>query len=116
MLQGGARHLGGVDDALVEHVAVLAVECVVAGAEGQFADGRHDDGALLAGVLGDLADGRLEGAAEDADADGRITVELDLVERRDGLQQRGAAAGHETLLDRGAGRGERVLDAVLASP
>ena len=44
----------------------------------------------------------------------RITLELDLVEGGDGLEQGGATAGDEALLDRSAGRGERVLDAVLA--
>ena len=46
-------------------------------------------------------------------ADGLVALELERVERRDGLQQRGAAAGDEALLDRRAGRREGVLDAVL---
>ena len=40
-------------------------------------------------------------------------LELDLVERRDGLQERGPTAGDEALFDGRAGRRERILDAVL---
>ena len=43
----------------------------------------------------------------------RVALELDLVERRDGLQEGGAAAGDDALLDGRAGRRERILDAVL---
>ncbi len=66
-----------------------------------------------AGVVGDLAGGGLEGLAHDVDADLGVALELDLVERRDGLQEGGAAAGDEALLDGRAGRRERILDAVL---
>ena len=38
---------------------------------------------------------------------------LTLVQRGDGVDQRHAAAGDDALLDRRAGRGQRVLDAVL---
>ena len=72
-----------------------------------------DDLAGLAGVVGDLAGRRLERLAHDVDADLGVALELELVERRDGLQERGAAAGDEALLDGRAGRRERVLDAVL---
>ena len=42
-----------------------------------------------------------------------VALELELVERRDGLQEGRAAAGDDALLDGRAGRRERVLDAVL---
>ena len=57
--------------------------------------------------------GRLERLAHDVDADLGVALELDLVERRDGLQEGGATAGDEALLDGRAGRRERILDAVL---
>ena len=76
-------------------------------------DGSNDDRAFLAGVLGDLPNGRLERAADDVDADHLVAFELELVERRDGLQERRAAAGDDALLDRRAGGRERILDAVL---
>ena len=46
-------------------------------------------------------------------ADLGVAFELDLVERRDRLQERGATAGDEALLDGRTGRRERILDAVL---
>ena len=82
-------------------------------ADGLLLDGRHDDRAFLAGVLGDLADRCLQRATQDVDADRLVAFELELVERRDGLQERGAAAGDDALLDRRAGGRKRVLDAVL---
>ena len=66
-----------------------------------------------AGVVGDLAGRGLERLAHDVDADLGVALELELVERRDGLQERRAAAGDEALLDGRAGRRERILDAVL---
>ena len=72
-----------------------------------------DDLAGLAGVVGDLAGRGLEGLADDVDADLGVTLELEGVERRDRLQERGATAGDEALLDGRAGRRERILDAVL---
>ena len=72
-----------------------------------------DDLAGRAGVVGDLAGRRLERLADDVDADLLVAFELELVERRDRLQERRAAAGDEALLDGRAGRRERILDAVL---
>ena len=80
---------------------------------GQALDVLDDDLAVRAGVVGDLADGRLERAAQDAEAHRLVAHELDRVERRDGLEQGHAAAGDQALLDRCAGGRERVLDAVL---
>ena len=64
ILQRDAHDLGRIDDALLDHVAVLVVLGVVA--EGLAARLEHladDDRALDAGVLGDLADRRLQRAA-----------------------------------------------------
>src|SRR5437773_34455 len=56
---------------------------------------------------------RLEGLSDDADANLLVPTELELVEDRDCLQQRHAAAGHDALLDGRSSRRESVLDAVL---
>ena len=69
----------------------------------------------MAGILGDLADRRVERLADDIDAAGLVVVDaLEAVERLGGVEQRGAAARNNAFLDRGAGRMERVVDAVLA--
>ena len=69
----------------------------------------------MAGVLGDLADRRVERLADDIDAAGLVVVDaLEALERLGRVEQRGAAAGDDAFLDRGAGRVERVVDAVLA--
>ncbi len=71
------------------------------------------DRAFDAGVLGDLPDRSLQGAADDIDAGFLVfVVALGL----DGLgspEQRHAAAGNDAFLDRSAGRIQRVVDAVL---
>src|SRR5690349_5149920 len=113
VLERRAGDLGGVDDAACEQVAVLALEGVVALAGRQARDLRDDDLARGAGVVGDLAGRSLEGLADDVHADLLVAVELERVERRDGLEERGAATGDEALLDGRAGRRERVLDPVL---
>ena len=64
---------------------------------------------------GDLADRRVERLADDIDAAGLVVVgALQALERLGRVEQRGAAAGDDAFLDRGAGRVERVVDAVLA--
>src|ERR1700675_667392 len=113
VLERRARHLGGIDDPLLEEVAVLALERVVAVAGLEALDVRHDDLAGLPGVISDLPGGGLEGLAHDVDPDLRVAFELDLVERRDRLQEGGAAAGDEAFLDGRSGRREGILDAVL---
>ena len=56
----------------------------------------------------------LQRRAQDADAGLLVgVIHLDVVQRRDGVDQRHAAAGHDAFLDRSAGRAQRVLDAVL---
>src|SRR5205085_8074414 len=72
------------------------------------------DRALDPGVLRDLADRRLERALHDLDAGLDVGIlGLELLDRLLAAQQRDAAARHDAFLDRGAGRIERVLDAVL---
>ncbi len=57
--------------------------------------------------------GRLERLADDVHADLLVAFQLELVERRDRLEERRAAAGDEAFLDGRAGRREGILDAVL---
>ena len=53
--------------------------------------------------------------ADDVDAAGLVVVgALQALERLGGIEQSRAAAGDDAFLDRGAGRVERVVDAVLA--
>ena len=69
----------------------------------------------MAGILGDLADRRLQRAADDVDAAGLVVIAAgQAVERPGGVEQSDAAARDDAFLDRGAGRVERVVDAVLA--
>src|SRR4029077_13185378 len=79
--------LGRVDDALLEHVAVLALEGVEAMAELGRADLLADDLATSAGVGGALTGRSLEGLAADVDTDLLIAFQLELVERRDRLEE-----------------------------
>src|SRR5262249_35722465 len=72
-----------------------------------------DDRALLAGVGGDLAEGLLDGAADDVDAEALLVADLELLQRGLGADERHAAAGDDALLHGRAGRVERVLDAGL---
>ena len=74
-----------------------------------------DDGAVMARILGDLADRRLQRAADDVDAAGLVVIgAVQALERLGGVEQSDAAARDDAFLDRGAGRVERVVDAVLA--
>ena len=75
----------------------------------------HQDGALEPGVEGDPAQRRLERVRHDARTGGLVALERlgQLVDRLAGPDQRGATAGHDALLHRSAGGGQRVLNAVL---
>ena len=67
----------------------------------------------MPGVFGDLTQRRLKRLANDVDAARLVVVlGLDAVERLDGVEQRSAAARNDAFLNRGAGRVERVVDAV----
>src|SRR5690606_37826824 len=51
--------------------------------------------------------------AEDLDAGGLVAFELDLIERREGVDEGNTTAGDDAFFDGGAGRAEGVFDAVL---
>ena len=116
ILQGAAHHLGRVDDALGDQVAVGAGLGVVApGVVGVLHDLADDDRAVLTGVAGDLPRRSLQGAANDVDADLLVLVlDVEAVERLEAAQEGDAAAGQDAFLDGGARRVQRVVDAVLA--
>src|SRR5882757_6476496 len=116
VLDRGADHLGRVDDALGDQIAVfagLAVEAV--GVLILFQDLADDDGAVLARVDRDLAGRRGERLAHDLDA-GLLVVVLgaDALELLGSTEQGDAAARNDAFLDRRAGRMHRVINAILA--
>ena len=118
VLDRRARHLRRIDDAPSSMSAyspvITSKPSVLLFAFGRLAaDVLEHDRAVEAGVLRQLAQRLLERLAHDVDAGRGIALELELVERRLGVEQRHAAAGHDALLDRGARRRQRVLDAVL---
>src|SRR3989344_5314421 len=115
ILQRGAYALGGIDHPRLDEILILAgggIEApVVIVALEELAD---DPRAVLAGIVGDLARRGAECAADDVDARLLVVVcGLEAFERFQRAQQRGAAAGKDSFLDRRGGRVERVVDAVL---
>src|SRR6516225_8681599 len=116
VLERAAHHLGGVDDALGDEVAVLAglgVEAVVVLVLVE--DLADHDRAVFAGVEGDLARRPGQRLADDVDAGLLVAVGgAQLLQRLDRAQQRDAAAGQYAFLDRGPGGVHRVVDAILA--
>src|SRR5712664_3469268 len=113
VLQGEARHLGGVDHARRQQIFVRAGGRVEPERALAVADLVHHDAALPTAVLHDPADGLLERLADDVDAELLALLDLEAVERAGGAQVRDAAAGDDAFLDRRAGRVQRVLHAGL---
>ena len=69
----------------------------------------------MTGVGGDPPQRLADRPTDDGDADGLVTGEAEVaLERGAGVDEGGAATGDDALLDRGAGRRDGVLDAVLA--
>src|SRR6266536_118504 len=116
ILQRGADHLGRVNDALGNQVAVLALLRVVAVGVGVLlADLADNERAVLAGIDGDLAGRRAERLPDDIDASPLIIV-LGF-QSAEGLycsQQRHSTTGKDAFLDRRAGRVHRVVDPIFA--
>src|SRR5262245_55758174 len=113
VLQRGPDHLGGVDDARLHQILVLlggGVEADGALAAPYLLDHHR---AFLTGVGCDPAQRILERAPHDGDAEALLVVDLELVECRLCAQQRDAAAGHDALLDGGAGGVHGVFHARL---
>src|ERR1700730_13886710 len=118
VLDRRADHLGRIDDALGDQVAVLAglgVEAV--GVLVLLKDLADDDRAVFARIDRDLA-GRIgQRLAHDLDA-GLLVVVLgaDALEVLGGPEQGDAAARNDPLLDRRTGRMHRVINAIPALP
>jgi len=113
IVPGGGVALLNAQSAL-DKVAVLLGGGVVAVAGAELADLAGHDVAVLAAVLGDPAQRLVGGLADHPDAHGLVTGQAEVaVEHGHRVDERGATAGHDALLDRGARRGDGVLDAVL---
>src|SRR5690606_28958163 len=115
VLERRAGDLGGVDDAGLLEVLVIAgggVEALTAGHASHLLD---HDATFEAGVLGDLAQRRLEGPGDDARTGGLVAEQRlgPRVDRRAGPQERDAPTRDDALLDGGLRRADGVLDAVL---
>src|ERR1700722_10840105 len=116
VLDRGANHLGRVDDALGDQVAVFAGLAVEA--EGiliLFEDLADDHRAIFASVDGDLASRPGESLAHDLDA-GLLVVVLgaDALELLGSTQQGDAAARNDAFFHSRTGRMHRVIHAILA--
>src|SRR5688572_11270345 len=114
VLQRQARDLGRVEDALFQHVAVLAGTRVVAVGALARLDGVQDNRGIFAGVLDDLAQRLFDRAAQDANADRLVFVRaFELVEGLLRADQRNTAARDHAFFNGGTGRVQRVFDAGL---
>src|ERR1039458_5568701 len=116
ILQRGASHLGGVDDAGLDQVledAGSRVVAVVLVLRLKHLGNNHRT--LFAGIGNDLAQGLFEGAAHNLRAN--LLVAFQRLDQRvnggDGANQRHAAAGDDAFFDRCAGCVECVLNASL---
>src|SRR5699024_10248903 len=104
------------DDTAGDHVAIDLVIGVVAIADlAAGADLLEDDGAVHAGVLGNLADGSLQSLGDDLRAGLLVAAELgdQLLHGGDGVDIGGTAAGHDAFLHSGAGGVQGILHAEL---
>src|SRR5579884_2999103 len=103
----------------LEHVNILVGEDVVADMVVTLlflstADTFDDDRAVFATVDGELADGLLKSAAQDAHACCSITLQVQAVEGLNGVQQGNATTGDHAFFDTSTDSGERVLNTGLA--
>src|SRR6266403_2067608 len=116
VLDRNANHLGRVDDALRDQVAVFAgLRIEPVGVLILFEDLADDDGAVFTGVDRDLARGPGKRLAHDLDA-GLLVVILgaNALEVLGSTQQGDAAARHDAFFDRRTSRMHRVIHAILA--
>src|SRR3569832_2177688 len=114
VLQRETRDLRRVEDALFQHVAVLARAGVVAVRALARLDGVQDDRGVFARVLDDLTQRLFDRARQDADADRLVFVRtFELLEGLERADQRDAAARDHAFFDGRTGRVQRVFDAGL---
>ena len=112
VFQSGTRDLGRVNNAGRDHVAVrLGVGVVAIANLAAGTDLVVDDGAVNAGVLGDLADRSLQRSCDDLRAGLLVARQLgdQLFNSRDCVDIGSAAAGHDALFDSCAGCVQCVL-------
>jgi hypothetical protein len=116
VLDRRTNHLGRVDDALGDQVAVFAglrVETIIVLV--LLEDLAEDDGAVFARVDRDLAGRRGQRLAHDLDTGLLVVVGgLEALELLGGAEQGDAAARHDAFFNRRAGRMHRVIHAILA--
>src|SRR5579875_2452881 len=119
VLQGGARHLRRVGDTGLEHILIAIGEDIVADMlivllllRAAHAIDHHR--AILTAVGGQLAQRLLQGAAQNRYTGRGIAGQMQVIQSLGRVQQGHATAGHHTLFNTGAGRGERILNAGLA--
>src|SRR3954470_18681416 len=114
VLQRETRDLRRVEDALFQHVAVLAGAGVVAIGALARLDGVQDDRGIFAGVLDDLTQRLFDRARQDANADRLVFVRtFELLEGLQRADQRNAAARDHAFFNGGTPRVQRVFDAGL---
>src|SRR5688500_4619918 len=114
VLQRETRDLGRVEDALFQHVAVLAGARVVAIGALARLDGVQDNRGIFASVLDDLTERLFDGARQDTNADRLVFVRtFELLEGLQRADQRNAAARDHAFFDGGTGCVQRVFDAGL---
>src|SRR6202166_3443840 len=114
VLQSQTRHLGGIQNAHFDHIAVLTGRSVVAERALALADSVQHHGGVFAGVAHDLPQRLFDRAGQDLDARGLIFVLTDQL--LDGLQrahQRHAAARDHAFFDGRTGCVQCVFDAGL---
>src|SRR5438093_8020127 len=114
VLERRPRDLHRVDDALLDHIAVVARSRVIALALLQRLDLLHYNGAVLTRVRRDPAYRLFERAAQDREPGRLVAVQLRLLKRRQRVNERHASSRHDAFLDRRPRRLHRVLDPVLA--
>ena len=114
VLQGHTGHLGGVDDAALEQVLVFLGAGIVAVVTLAVLHLVDDDAAFQAGVLDNHAEGLLDGATDDLDAELLVLVlGLHGLELLGGADKSGAATGDDTLFDSCAGGVQGIVEAVF---
>src|SRR5690606_11354140 len=109
------NQLHRVDDAQRDQIAIFAGRGIIAERGARvFEDLAHDDRAFGTGIVGDAAQRLLQGAANDRDAGFLVGVDALGLDGRGSTEQGDATTRNDAFFDGGAGRVERVIDAVLA--
>src|SRR5882672_2722450 len=114
VLQSQTRHLGRIQNAQLDHIAVLAGLSVVAERALALTDPVQYHSGIFAGIRHDLTQRLFDRAGQDLDARGLIFVLADQL--LDGLQrahQRHAAARNHALFDGRTGCVQSIFDAGL---